>query len=96
MATVIVDGENVRRSAWPNVSRDELERLARTWADANGHEILVVWERRGESADDWIARHAHEHQPYWLVTSDRELRERAGGDAQRTIGGGSFLRELRT
>jgi len=28
------------------------------------------------------------------VTSDRELRERAGGAAERVIGGGSFVREL--
>jgi hypothetical protein len=28
------------------------------------------------------------------VTSDRELRARAGGPADRTIGGGSFLHEL--
>ena len=94
MATVLVDGENVRRSTWPNLSRRELEERAQAWAEANAHEVLVVWERAGESADDWIARHARDHRPYWLVTSDRELRERAGGDAERVIGGGSFLREL--
>ena len=48
-----------------------------------------------ESADDWIAREAGrlgaENEPYWLVTSDRELRERAGGDAERVIGGGGFV-----
>ena len=32
---------------------------------------------------------------YWLVTSDRELRERAGGRAERVIGGGAFARILR-
>jgi hypothetical protein len=94
VVTVIVDGENVRRSAWPNVRRRELEERARAWADAHGHDVLVVWEPPGESADDWIARHAHEYRPYWLVTSDRELRERAGADAERVIGGGSFLREV--
>jgi hypothetical protein len=51
-----------------------------------------------ESADDWIARRAGEladqGEPYVLVTSDRELRERAGGGAQRVIGGGSFARTL--
>jgi hypothetical protein len=31
---------------------------------------------------------------HWLVTSDRELRERAGSGAERVIGGGSFLRQL--
>jgi uncharacterized protein YaiI (UPF0178 family) len=51
-----------------------------------------------ESADDWIARRATElarvGAPYVLVTSDRELRERAGGAAERVLGGGSFARSL--
>ena len=46
------------------------------------------------SADDWIAdeaeRLAAEGVSYWLVTSDRELRERAGAEAERVIGGGTF------
>jgi hypothetical protein len=93
VVTVLVDGENARRSQWPNVSRERLEELCRAWADARGHEVVVVWEG-DESADDWIAGHAHEYAPYWLVTSDRELRVRAGGDAERVVGGGAFLREL--
>jgi hypothetical protein len=48
-----------------------------------------------ESADDWITRRAAELDRYWLVTSDRELRERAGGRAERVIGGGSFARIVR-
>jgi hypothetical protein len=48
-----------------------------------------------ESADDWItaeaARLEAADEPYWLVTSDRELRERAGGAAERVIGGGAFV-----
>ena len=32
--------------------------------------------------------------PYWLVTSDRELRELAGRGAERVIGGGTFANEL--
>ena len=53
-----------------------------------------------ESADDHIADRAaalrEAGRPYWLVTSDRELRSRAAG-ADRTIGGGAFvdLLELR-
>jgi hypothetical protein len=49
-----------------------------------------------ESADDWLAREAPRHPGGWLVTSDRELRERAGRVAGRIVGGGSFLRELDT
>jgi hypothetical protein len=92
---VFVDGENVRRSLWPNIPRDELERLVAAWAEREGVEGRVVWEGK-ETADDRIAREAAEvGRPYWLVTSDRELRERAGRDAERVIGGGSFARSLR-
>jgi hypothetical protein len=58
-------------------------------------EAIVVFEGE-ETADDRIAREAAELEgPYWLVTSDRALRERAGAGAERVIGGGSFARELR-
>jgi hypothetical protein len=50
-----------------------------------------------QTADDVIARAAADVEgPYWLVTSDRGLRERAGERAERVIGGGSFVRELRS
>jgi hypothetical protein len=94
VATVLVDAENVRRSTWPNIPREQLEELARAWGEARGHDVIVVWETE-QSADDWIAAHAAEHRPYWLVTSDRELRARAGGDAERVVGGGAFASELR-
>jgi predicted RNA-binding protein with PIN domain len=52
----------------------------------------------GASADDWIAREAaalrERGERFWLVTSDRELRARAGPGAERTIGGGTFARDL--
>jgi hypothetical protein len=51
-----------------------------------------------ESADDWLTREAGRlgdaGEAFWLVTSDRELRDRAGGRAERVIGGGRFVREL--
>ncbi len=51
------------------------------------------------SADDLIvaeaARLAASGEPYWLVTSDRAVRAAAGPAAARTIGGGTFARELR-
>lgn len=94
MVIVFVDAENVRRSAWPNVSRDELVDLCRAWGERHGVRVEVVFEGE-ESADDRIARAAAEAEDsYWLVTSDRELRRRAGGNAERTIGGGAFLRML--
>ncbi len=102
MTTVLVDAENVRRSRWPNLARDELVSRCRRWAAREGLELLLVFDGpppeaapdlvAGEpSADDWLAAHAGEHAPYWLVTSDRELRARAGTEAERLLGGGAFL-----
>jgi hypothetical protein len=104
--TLVVDARNVLRSKWPNIPERDLVELVRAWAEREGVRPLIVFDgrppveaddvvgTRGESADDWIAREAEAHAPYWLVTSDRELRQRAGGDAERMIGGGSFAREL--
>jgi predicted RNA-binding protein with PIN domain len=54
---------------------------------------------KGESADGWLIRRARELHAagsrFWLVTSDRALREAASPGAERTIGGGSFANELR-
>jgi hypothetical protein len=51
-----------------------------------------------ESADDWLIREAarlrEADEPFWLVTSDRELRAAAAEGAERVIGGGAFAREL--
>jgi hypothetical protein len=102
VTTVLVDAENVRRSRWPNLSKDELVARCRAWATKEGVEVLVVFDGPPPeeapdlvaglpTADDWLAAHADEHAPYWLVTSDRELRLRAGAAAERLIGGGTFL-----
>jgi predicted ATP-grasp superfamily ATP-dependent carboligase len=92
---VFVDAENVRRSVWPNIPRDELVELVDEWAEREGVRPVVVFEGT-EIADDRIARETAElDDPYWLVTSDRGLRERAAQRAERVIGGGSFARELR-
>jgi predicted RNA-binding protein with PIN domain len=101
---VLVDARNVLRSRWPNVPEAELVERCRSWAAREGVTALLVFDghapdgaigTEGESADDWIARAAAElGDQYWLVTSDRGLRQRAGERAERTIGGGGFLREL--
>jgi predicted RNA-binding protein with PIN domain len=106
---VLVDAPNVRRSLWPNLSPERLVELLARWAEAEGVEAIAVFDgpapegvagievvgTGAESADDWITRRAAElSEPYVLVTSDRELRERAGGNAKRIIGGGAFAREL--
>jgi hypothetical protein len=101
---VLVDARNVLRSRWPNVPEDELVEAVHAWAGREGMEAVIVFDGRapegavgttGESADDWIAREASRlEEPYWLVTSDRGLWQRAGDRAERTIGGGAFLRDL--
>ena len=102
----MIDARNVLRSLWPNIPERRLVELARAWCVRERVQPLLVFDGRapvdaadvvatgGESADDWIAREAQLHAPYWLVTSDRELRRRAGGAAERVIGGGSFARTV--
>lgn len=106
---VLVDAPNVRRSLWPNLSPERLVELLARWAESEGAEAVAVFDgpapepvagvevvgTGSESADDWITRKAAElTEPYVLVTSDRELRERAGENAERIVGGGAFACEL--
>jgi hypothetical protein len=79
---------------WPNIDADELVALSEDWGRVNDVDVRVVFEPEGETADEWLIREATRFAPYWLVTSDRELRERAGAGAERVIGGGSFAKEL--
>ena len=78
---------------------------ARGWGAREGHELLIVFDgeapenapdlRGSAYADDEIVRIATTIDlPYWLVTSDRELRERVGDRPERVLGGGTFARLL--
>src|SRR5213596_514611 len=102
---VIVDAENVRRSLWPNLAREEFVDGARAWAEREGHDLRIVFDSPppeeapdlvGSSyADDEIVRLANELEgPVWVVTSDRGLRERLPKRVHRIIGGGRFARSL--
>jgi hypothetical protein len=104
--TVLVDANNVLRSQWPNIPEGELVARVRRWAAEQGVRAVIVFDGAApaeaddvvgsgrETADDWIARAAADLDRYWLVTSDRELRRRAGDNAERVIGGGTFARDL--
>jgi hypothetical protein len=103
VALVYIDGRNVQRSQWPNLSDEELLERANAWADRHGHDLVVVFDgqapagavgTKGESADDWLIREVPKRPGAWLVTSDRALRAAAGSSAGRVIGGGAFLGEL--
>jgi predicted RNA-binding protein with PIN domain len=59
-------------------------------------EHCTVVGTSGETADEWILRATRGAGHHWLVTSDRALRELAGDGAERTIGGGAFLKELQS
>jgi rRNA-processing protein FCF1 len=76
--------------------KDELVERSARWAEEEVHDVEVVWEG-AESADDRIAREVRELEPpVWVVTSDRELRERVAPYAERIVGGGTFARKLRS
>jgi hypothetical protein len=102
---VVVDAENARRSRWPNLSKDALLERARRWAKREGVDLMVVFDGRATDeaadvvwaphADDEIVRIVEDHNgPIWLVTSDRELRQRTGNRAAKTFGGGGFLGQI--
>jgi len=105
VALVVVDAEDVRRSSWPNLTREDVLARTRAWARREGHELLVVFDgappedagdvRGSPHADDEIVTIFERHdEPAWLVTSDRALRARVGSRAERVIGGGTFVRLL--
>jgi predicted PilT family ATPase len=103
VAKVFVDGRNVQRSQWPNLSDEELLERANDWAERHGHDLILVFDGEAptgaigsgdESADDWLIREVPKHPGAWLVTSDRALRDAAATNAARVIGGGGFLKEL--
>jgi hypothetical protein len=102
---VVIDAENVRRSLWPNLPREELVRRVRDWAAREGHDLLIVFDGEppelapdlvgSRNADDAIVELAQGFdRPWWLVSSDRGLRERLGDAPERIIGGGSFVRTI--
>lgn len=41
---LVVDAENVRRSVWPNVGRDELVRLCARHGEQEGLDVVVVFD----------------------------------------------------
>jgi predicted RNA-binding protein with PIN domain len=67
--------------------------------ESRGRDHCTVVGTAAESADEWLTRKAAELRAdgarFWLVTSDRALRDAAGAGAERLIGGGSFANELR-
>jgi hypothetical protein len=104
---VVVDAENVRRSRWPNLTREELVARTRAWARREGHDLAIVFDGPAPEvaadlvgsphADDAIVRLAAGlDRPWWLVTSDRGLRARVGAAPERMVGGGSFVTTIVT
>ena len=104
--TALVDAENVRRSTWPNLGREELLERCREWAEREDARLIVVFDGAppvtdaadvegsgAGTADDRIAELAALVEgPVWIVTSDRALRDRVRSRADRVMGGGTFLR----
>ena len=105
---MLVDAENVRRSTWPNLSPIGLLDRCRAWAERENARVIVVFDGAppttgaadvegadGNSADDRIVELAGTLDgAVWIVTSDRELRDRVRPHAERFIGGGTFVQQL--
>ena len=86
----------MRRSLWPNIPRDELTELVERWAEREDADVRLIWEG-AETADDRIAREAADIDgPYWLITSDRGLRERVAAEADRAAWSTATTRPLTT
>jgi predicted RNA-binding protein with PIN domain len=110
----LIDGRNVQRSQWPNLSDEELVTRCCRWARGEQMYAVIVFDGRtdasgdgescmvvpvlGETADEWLIRATAALRergiPFWLVTSDRELRALASRGAERVIGGGGFLKSI--
>ena len=52
MARVLIDGENVRRSRWPNVSREELVELVRESPAEGLHDVVIVFDGSAPAGED--------------------------------------------
>jgi hypothetical protein len=105
VALVVVDAENVRRSRWPNITREALVERTREWAVREGHDLLIVFDGEppelapdlvgSRNADDAIVQlTAGLDRMWWLVSSDRGLRERLGDRPARIVGGGAFSQTI--
>lgn len=83
MSRVFVDGRNVQRSRWPNLSDAQLVERARAWAERNAHELVVVFDGEtgglvGEERLDertTLVGTGRESADDWLI---RELPNHAG------------------
>ena len=107
MPSVLIDAENVRRSTRPNLSPADLLERCRSWGERENVRVIVVFDGAppamdandvegadGSSTDDRIVALAGTLDgSIWLVTSDRELRDRMRRHADRVIGGGTFVRQ---
>jgi predicted RNA-binding protein with PIN domain len=77
---VLVDGENVRRSRWPNVAPDELVARTAGWAAGDGAHAVVVFDggAPGEHAFDercTVVQTGAETADDWIERRAGELHE---------------------
>ncbi len=79
---MLVDASNVRRSAWPNMTGEEVLDRCRDWAALHGHRVVVVFDRAapggflGHSVLDGAATvvgTGDETADEWLVREAAEL-----------------------
>lgn len=108
--TIVVDAENVRRSIWPNVARDELIRLCGVRAGATGDDLVVVLDgppphgpasagvrvvgEAGRSADDLIVELVTSLAGPVTVATSDRGLRARLPDGVAVVGGGRFVRLL--
>jgi predicted RNA-binding protein with PIN domain len=78
---VLVDAENVRRSTWPNVTRERLVELCAAWAEENGGDVLVVYDGPPPDVEPQgrvrvVGTSGGETADEWIVREARALAER--------------------
>ena len=97
---VLVDARNVIRSRWPNMREGRFLELARSWAESEGVEALVVFD--GSAPGGRIGAHALDDRTTvvgtgpgsaddWIVDEVRRLAR--GGRRLRVVSSDRGLRE---
>src|SRR4051812_41604388 len=76
----LIDGRNVQRSQWPNLSDEELVRRCCRWARRERLPAVIVFDGRTEASGDgeWctVVPVVGETADDWLIRATAELRER--------------------
>ena len=97
---VLVDAWNVIRSRWPNIREERFLELARTWAESEGVEALLVFD--GSAPGGQVGAHAVDERTTVVGTGTGSADDWIVDEVRRLAGGGRRVwavtsdRELRS